>query len=157
MDPLTAALALSENLDSSFVGLSADIRTEAASKTKTKTMMRVHKRAHSNRKNLHHGHVPSDEMDLLIETINTNDFGWKADICKLQKHHHMYDKEKCEGEAPVTLAQVSSTPEQQEAEALADYSDQVSTVKDRKAAGGKTDDKKFGEGPGWNAALSKAQ
>jgi len=29
-------------------------------------------------------------MDLLIETINESDLGWKADTCKLQKHHAKY-------------------------------------------------------------------
>lgn len=47
-------------------------------------------RAHNKRSNPHHDHVPSDEMDLLIQTINENDFGWKADTCKLQKSHKMY-------------------------------------------------------------------
>jgi hypothetical protein len=47
-------------------------------------------RAHSKRSNPHHDHVPSDTMDLLIETINESDLGWKADVCKLQKHHHLY-------------------------------------------------------------------
>jgi len=37
----------------------------------------------SNRSNLHLEHKPSDEMDLLISTINNMDLGWKADICKL--------------------------------------------------------------------------
>jgi hypothetical protein len=35
------------------------------------------------RTNLHAEHVPSDTMDLLINTINAGDFGWKADECKL--------------------------------------------------------------------------
>ena len=43
-------------------------------------------------------------MDLLIETINDNYIGWKADKCKLQKHHAQY----CEDEG-VNLAQTSST------------------------------------------------
>lgn len=135
MDPLTAALALSENLDSSFVQTESEIKTEAASQVKTKTKMRVHKRAHSNRRNLHHGHVPSDHMDLLIETINKANLGWKADICKLQKHHHMYDKKSCEGgsssDGPISLAQVSKDPEVAEAEALEAYAAEVTTVKDR--------------------------
>jgi len=48
------------------------------------------KRAHNKRSNPHHDHVPSDEMDVLIEAINSADLGWKADTCKLQKNHHMY-------------------------------------------------------------------
>ena len=43
----------------------------------------VKKRAHNRRSNPHYDHVPSDEMDLLIQTINEGDFGWKADVCKL--------------------------------------------------------------------------
>lgn len=35
-------------------------------------------------------------MDLLIEAINTADLTWKADVCKLQKHHHMYDADRCD-------------------------------------------------------------
>ena len=30
---------------------------------------------------------PRDETDLLIETINGLDIGWKADTCKLSKGH----------------------------------------------------------------------
>ena len=45
------------------------------------------------RTNLHAEHVPSDTMDLLINTINAGDFGWKADECKLQKKPaHCNDK-----------------------------------------------------------------
>jgi hypothetical protein len=37
----------------------------------------------SNRRfNAHLDHVPSDNMDLLISTINDMDLGWKADTCK---------------------------------------------------------------------------
>lgn len=42
------------------------------------------------RENLHQSHKPSDETDLLIETINKLDIGWGADVCKLQKHHASY-------------------------------------------------------------------
>lgn len=59
--------------------------------------------------NAHHEHVPSDETDLLIEAINNMDIGWKADTCKLQKHHASYgahcDKEK----DAVTLAQTETS------------------------------------------------
>lgn len=49
------------------------------------------------RSNLHLEHVPSDEMDLLISTINQADLGWKASTCKLQKHHKDYAKgQNCE-------------------------------------------------------------
>jgi hypothetical protein len=29
-------------------------------------------------------------MDLLIEEVNKADLGWKADVCKYQKHHANY-------------------------------------------------------------------
>jgi hypothetical protein len=35
-------------------------------------------------------------MDLLIEAINMANLTWKADVCKLQKNHHMYDAGKCD-------------------------------------------------------------
>lgn len=62
-------------------------------------------RAHNKRSNPHHDHVPSDEMDLLISTINEADLGWKADVCKLQKHHEQYGSH-CDSE--VELAQTDS-------------------------------------------------
>ena len=34
--------------------------------------------------------MPSDENDILIDTINNLDLGWKADTCKYQKHHAKY-------------------------------------------------------------------
>lgn len=52
--------------------------------------------------NAHHEHVPTDETDLLIEAINNMDIGWKADTCKLQKHHANYGSH-C-GKEPVMLA-----------------------------------------------------
>ena len=42
------------------------------------------------RMNAHHMHVPSDSNDLLIQTINELDLGWKADTCKYQTHHANY-------------------------------------------------------------------
>mmetsp|Transcript_8594 Transcript_8594/g.13307 ORF Transcript_8594/g.13307 Transcript_8594/m.13307 type:complete len:180 (+) Transcript_8594:557-1096(+) len=44
----------------------------------------------SDRTNLHLDHAPSDEMDLLISTLNEADLGWKADTCKLSKSHSKY-------------------------------------------------------------------
>jgi len=34
--------------------------------------------------------VPSDENDIAISFINNQNLGWKADTCKLQKHHAEY-------------------------------------------------------------------
>jgi hypothetical protein len=56
--------------------------------------------------NAHHAHVASDENDLLISTINDMDLGWKADVCKLQKHHPSYGSH-CEDQA-LNLAQVQA-------------------------------------------------
>jgi hypothetical protein len=58
-------------------------------------------RTHHKRYNTHLEHVPSDEMDLLIETINDMDLGWKADTCKYQKNHAKYG-EHCD--KPIELA-----------------------------------------------------
>ena len=58
------------------------------------------------RTNLHLEHVPSDEMDLLISTINAANLGWKASTCKLQKSHQDYGKgENCD---ETNLAQIVS-------------------------------------------------
>lgn len=83
--------------------------TNLGSRATARTQMKVHKRASGKRSNPHYNHVPNDEMDLLIETVNTGDFGWKADVCMLQKHHHMYDADKCEKkkDGPLNLAQTS--------------------------------------------------
>ena len=52
-------------------------------------------------------HKPSDETDLLIQSVNEADLGWTADVCKYQTHHANYG-EHCDGAAtPVTLAQTS--------------------------------------------------
>lgn len=58
------------------------------------------------RYNAHHAHVASDENDLMIQTINDMDLGWKADTCKLQKHHPSYGSH-CEDQA-LNLAQVQA-------------------------------------------------
>jgi hypothetical protein len=42
------------------------------------------------RKNFHLEHVPSDDMDLLITTVNEADVGFKLDTCKLQKNHEKF-------------------------------------------------------------------
>ena len=73
---------------------------------KQKVSHKKQPRAHNKRSNLHYDHKPSDTMDLLIETINESDLGWKADICKLQKHHQLY-VENCDSE----LVQVESDSE----------------------------------------------
>lgn len=79
-------------------------------------------------------------MDLLIETVNSGDFGWKADICMLQKHHHMYDADKCDKNKKdsIELAQTSQK-ESEENEFMG-----TDSVTDGKK--NTKDEKKFGEG-----------
>lgn len=72
---------------------------------KIKQMQRQLKSA--KRYNAHLEHVPSDENDLAISSINSGDFGWKADVCKLQKHHTDYGSH-CDAQM---LAQVGSSSE----------------------------------------------
>jgi hypothetical protein len=55
---------------------------------KSKTMERLRKS--SSRYNAHIEHVANDETDKVISYINNQNFGWKADVCKLQKHHIEY-------------------------------------------------------------------
>ena len=66
----------------------------------------------SDRTNLHLDHVPSDETDLLIETLNSANLGWKADTCKLSKPHKLYGigSANCKktNDQTLTLAQTSS-------------------------------------------------
>jgi hypothetical protein len=54
------------------------------------------------RANAHLEHEPSDETDLLISTINSNDLGFKADTCKYQRSHENFGAH-CDSE-PVQLA-----------------------------------------------------
>ena len=59
---------------------------------------------------MHLEHKPSDEVDLLISAVNEADLGWKADVCKYQKHHANYGAH-CDvqlAQEAVTLAQTMS-------------------------------------------------
>lgn len=88
-------------------------------------------------------------MDLLIETINKGDFGWKADVCKLQKHHHMYDTEKCDKKT-INLAQTTNANEEGE------ETDFVGTDQVLDGKKGK-EEKKFGEGDTFQKAWGHFQ
>jgi hypothetical protein len=73
-----------------------------------KLKMKEHKKAaHHRRSNPHHDHKPNDHTDKLIELINTSNLGWKADPCKMQKHHSLYQKH-CKPDDKLGLAQVNS-------------------------------------------------
>lgn len=82
-------------------------------------------------------------MDLLIETINGMDIGWKADTCKLQKHHANYGSH-CDQEGDEMLLQVEDDVKVNKKEESA-AKDQKKQDKDAaKKPKGKP---KFGEGP----------
>ena len=49
----------------------------------------------------------------MISAFNSLDLGWKADVCKLYKHHADYGSH-CD--APLELAQTSSKNENEEGE-----------------------------------------
>lgn len=74
---------------------------QTSSSAKSKVFQRT--RSTSKRFNAHFEHVPSDENDLAISFINNQNLGWKADTCKLQKHHAEYGSH-C---AALELAQLS--------------------------------------------------
>eukprot|EP00356_Strombidium_inclinatum_P009624 CAMPEP_0170508128 /NCGR_PEP_ID=MMETSP0208-20121228/61333_1 /TAXON_ID=197538 /ORGANISM="Strombidium inclinatum, Strain S3" /LENGTH=60 /DNA_ID=CAMNT_0010790835 /DNA_START=734 /DNA_END=916 /DNA_ORIENTATION=+ len=42
-----------------------------------------------------HPHTPSDEMDILIDFVNSQELGWSANECMLSKSHPKYDAVKC--------------------------------------------------------------
>jgi len=65
-------------------------------------------RVSAKRFNAHHHHVATDETDKAISFINSQNFGWKADTCKLQTHHPEYGTHCQKG---LNLAQVSGGPE----------------------------------------------
>lgn len=57
------------------------IVTQPIEKTDVQTSAQV--RSASTRFNAHQEHTPSDETDKAITFINSQDLGWKADVCKL--------------------------------------------------------------------------
>ena len=86
-------------------------------------------------------------MDLLIETINGMDIGWKADTCKLQKHHASYGSH-CDLNEDDLLLQVE---------------DDIKVKKDEKSKESSKDGEKpkekpkvFGEGPEFAKVLEQA-
>ena len=47
--------------------------------------------------NIFKDHIPSNESDLYITSINDNfNSTWKANICMLSKNHKDYDINQCE-------------------------------------------------------------
>ena len=74
--------------------------------SKPKANVAIKKTRAKKRQNLHLEHKPSDQMDLMITAVNSADLGWKADVCKYQKHHELYGSH-CDKEKPVNLAQIN--------------------------------------------------
>ena len=108
-------------------------------------MQRV--RQTSKRYNAHLEHVPSDENDVAISFINSQDFGWKADTCKLQRHHVDYGSH-CDG---LNLAQVDSEAEVEDMDKTKDKN----TVQAKEVPKAKP---KFGDNsPEFKKALEKVQ
>lgn len=106
-------------------------------------------------------HVPSDEMDLLISTINSADLGWKASTCKLQKHHADYGKgETCEDDLVLLTDEESASGPIHPENMLAQTSNKQLAGMDISEFGGK-DDKLFAktleEAQKWRKQYSSAQ
>lgn len=57
------------------------IVTQPIEQTNLQTKSQV--RTSKNRFNAHMEHTPSDETDKAISFVNSQDLGWKADVCKL--------------------------------------------------------------------------
>lgn len=94
----------------------SDIETKELSSAEERQREKVRsfgrsKMVQSQRINAHLSHVPSDENDAAISFINNNDFGWKADVCKLQTHHADYGAHCGKPEA-VVLAQTDESEQQ---------------------------------------------
>lgn len=85
---------------------------------------------------------------MAISFINSQDFGWKADVCKLQKHHVDYGSH-CESQI---LAQVDS-------ESSVDVEGDTKNKKDKKDEKKEAAKKpKFGDkSPEFKKALDKVQ
>ena len=97
---------------------------------------------------MHLEHKPSDEVDVLISAVNEADLGWKADVCKYQKHHANYGAH-CDlqlAQEAISLAQTSTKSKDSDlVEEAADEGE------DQKPEFGVEGDKAF------EAALTKAQ
>lgn len=89
-----------------------------------KTEKSTQQRSANARFNAHHEHTASDETDKAITFINSQDLGWKADVCKLQKQHADYG-DHCqaqEDEAAQTLAQTAADVDLDENHKAKDFS-----------------------------------
>lgn len=96
---ITSGLSLAQLSSGSEVQMTESARNSMTSLART--------RQSSKRFNAHMDHRPSLETDLAISFINSQDLGWKADVCKLSQTHSDYGSH-CE-QGPLSLAQVSSS------------------------------------------------
>ena len=76
--------------------LEENLKIKSKKKHHKKRKHHKKKAVYTRRENAHNSHVPSDANDKVISFINSQNLGWTADICKLQKHHKDYSKEECE-------------------------------------------------------------
>jgi len=69
-----------------------NLQIDASLQTKVESEAKVFGRSRlfSKRYNAHHAHVATAETDKAISFINSNNFGWKANVCMLQQDHPQY-------------------------------------------------------------------
>lgn len=122
--------------EDAFGGPADEENLQLSEEVEASTFIREsHKRLSHKRYNAHHAHVASDKNDLLIDAINSNDLGWKADTCKYQKQHANYGSH-CESQI---LAQIQSKQDEEEAEGEAENESEGSMI--------------FGEGENFEKTL----
>lgn len=99
---------------------------------------------------MHLEHKPSDANDLLISAINEADLGWKADVCKYQKHHEKYGDHCDDKKEKVTLAQVANTDDLDDL-----YNLEAQALDALKKPFGDPNDKEFGSALGLAQTYQK--
>jgi len=97
----------------------AEVQTESTSKQEAnkthveekkvekKTAQRSN-RTSKTRFNAHKDHQPNEETDKAISFINSQNLGWKADVCKLSKGHADYGAHCLAQEKAQNLAQLDN-------------------------------------------------
>jgi hypothetical protein len=74
--------------------------------------LQTKKRNPSTRFNAHAEHKATDETDKAISFVNSQNLGWKADTCKLQKQHIEYGSHCDAQREKNSLAQTASDIEE---------------------------------------------
>jgi hypothetical protein len=65
-------------------------KTQEESGKKDSPKMKTTNRTSTTRFNAHKEHQANEETDKAITFINSQNLGWKADVCKLSKGHQDY-------------------------------------------------------------------